>query len=153
MAWLSQNWLWVALGIGVAYYFMRGRIGTQGDGRGSWPGGMQGHMGHMGHMGQTGQTGHTGHTGHVPAGEQDGRGTDADVTSATTAPDAAIDPVGGGAVPTATALTSLHAGKVYYFSSKENREQFEAAPQNFAKAAAGHPMPSAVAKRRSHGGC
>ncbi len=135
MAWLTQNWIWIALGIGVAYYFMRGRLGGQANGRGSRPGGMLGHM------------------GHGRAGGPDARGTEANNSNVTTAPDAAIDPVGGGAVPTASALTSIHAGKVYYFSSKENREQFEAAPQDFAKNAAGQPMQSGAAEHRSHRGC
>ncbi|MEO5734854.1 MAG: hypothetical protein ABIQ87_14345 [Rubrivivax sp.] len=99
------------------------------------------------------RTGHTGHTGHGGAGGPDARGTEADNSSATTAPDAAIDPVGGGAVPTASALTSIRAGKVYCFSSKENREQVEAAPKDFAKKAAGQPMQSGAADPRSHRGC
>jgi len=29
MDWLSQNWLWVVIGIGVAYYMFRGNLGGQ----------------------------------------------------------------------------------------------------------------------------
>lgn len=135
MAWPTQNWIWIALGTGVAYYFMRGRVDGQANGRGSRPGGMLGHMGHGG------------------AGGPDPRGTEPDDGSATTTPEAAINPFGGGSVATASALASIYAGKVYNFSSKGNREQFEAAPQDFAKNAEGQPMQSGVANHRPHRGC
>ena len=72
------------------------------------------------------------------------------------APDAAIDAVSGEAVRTGQALSSVYQDKIYYFASKENRERFEAAPQQFAQNAAGHPAaaphpPQHAARRR--GGC
>ena len=120
MDWLSQNWVWVAIAVGFAFYFFRGRFGAYGSGL---PQGM-------------------GHGGHA--------------AGAANAPEAAVDPVGGGAVSTAQAPTSLYQGKIYYFASKENRDRFEAAPQEFAQKAAGHSVHSAEAPRerpRRHRGC
>ena len=71
------------------------------------------------------------------------------------APEAAVDPVGGEALRTDMALTSIYHGKIYYFASKENRDRFGAAPQEYAQNAAGHPVgPAEAAKeppRRRHG--
>jgi YHS domain-containing protein len=67
------------------------------------------------------------------------------------------DAVSGEAVRTAQALSSVYQGSVYYFASKENRERFEAAPQEYAQKAAGHPAaaaaPAGERPRRRHGGC
>jgi len=52
-----------------------------------------------------------------------------------------IDPVGGDAVNPETALTSVYQGRTYYFASRENRDRFEASPEQFAvksKDKAGH---------------
>lgn len=49
----------------------------------------------------------------------------------------AVDPVSGEKVATATALTSVYSGRVYYFSSRENREKFEANPAPHAASQAG----------------
>lgn len=97
--------------------------------------------------GMGGLAGGMGHSGHAAAGEASGGGADA--------PDAAVDPVGGDAVRTAQALTSLYQGKIYYFASKENRERFEAAPQDYAKNAVGHSPQSAGSPppARRHGCC
>ena len=130
MNWLSQNWLWVVLGIGVAYYLFVGRFGGHGAGHGGLIG-----MGHGGHAG----------------GGDGGHGDRPDSRAAANAPEAAVDPVGGEAVRTAQALTSLHQGKIYYFATKENRDRFEAAPQEYAQKAAGHPVvPAGVADHRTH---
>ncbi|MDP3745211.1 MAG: YHS domain-containing protein [Methylotenera sp.] len=43
-----------------------------------------------------------------------------------------IDPVGGDAVDPKTALTSVYQGRTYYFASRENRDRFEASPEQFA---------------------
>jgi YHS domain-containing protein len=59
-------------------------------------------------------------------------------------------------VRTAQALTSVYQGKIYYFASKENRDRFEAAPQDYAQKAAGHavrPAEAANEPPRSRGGC
>ena len=72
------------------------------------------------------------------------------------APEAAVDPVGGEAVRTVQALTCVYEGKIYYFASKENRDRFEAAPQDYAHKAAGHPVRAAEAaneRPRRRGGC
>lgn len=149
MEWLTQNWVWVALGIGVAFYFFRGGLGGHAGGHG----GLLGGMGHGAHGGGLG--------GHEGGHGSDGGGHERDAEQpnsrvAANAPEAAVDPVGGEAVRTAQALTSLYQDKIYYFASKENRDRFEAAPQEFAQKAAGHPVGSADAPRerpRRRGGC
>jgi len=128
MGWLTQNWLWVALAIGVGFYFLRG--------------GLSGHAG-----GHGGLLGHGGH-----GGQPQSRAPSAPAN----APEAAIDPVGGEAVRTGEALTSVYQGKIYYFATKDNRDRFEAAPQEHAQKAAGHPVRSAEApyeRPRRRGGC
>lgn len=135
MDWLSKNWFWIALAIGVGFYLLRGRLGGPAGGHRGMPGG----IGHGGHLG----------------GDGDQR-EQADARETTNVPDAAIDPVGGEAVRTAQALTSLYQGNVYYFSSKENRDRFEAGPQEYAQKAVGHPIRPTQASEdrpRRRGGC
>jgi len=125
MSWLTQNWVWVALAIGVGFYLLRGGLG-----------------GHVG--GHGGLLGHGGH-----GGQPHNR-------SPANAPEAAIDPVGGEAVRTGTALTSVYQGKIYYFATKDNRDRFEGAPQEYAPKAAGHalrPAEAANERPRRRGGC
>jgi YHS domain-containing protein len=56
------------------------------------------------------------------------------------APETDVDPVCGKTVHTDQAKPSVHDGTVYYFCSRECREQFEAAPQLYVGAeAAGNP--------------
>lgn len=72
------------------------------------------------------------------------------------APEAVIDPVSGEAVRSAQALTSIYQDRIYYFGSKENRDRFEAAPQEYAHKAAGHPVRPVEAANeppRRRGGC
>ena len=135
MNWLSQNWVWVALAIGVGLYFFRSSPGDHAGGHGGMPGG----MGHGGHPG--GDAGHS---------EQAG------TRITTNAPGAAIDPVSGEAVRTDQALTSIFQGNIYYFSSKESRDRFEAAPLEYAQKAVGQPVRPAEAqgdRPRRRGGC
>lgn len=69
------------------------------------------------------------------------RGQSADPREAPNASrdETAVDPVSGETVSTETALTSVHRGRVYYFSSRENREKFEADPaRHVASHADGH---------------
>jgi len=128
MNWLLQNWLWVALGIGVAYFFFRGRVGAHG-------------VGHSGLIG-------IGHGGHAAGAGHGGHGGPPDSRAAANAPEAAVDPVGGEAVRTAQALTSLYQGKIYYFACRENRDRFEAAPQEYAQKVAGYPVVAALSEHR-----
>ena len=144
MNWLAQNWVWVLIGIAVAWFLLRG---SSHSGR---HGGLLGGLGHGGHGGLLGGMGHGRHGGHgTPSGEPDTRPADS-------APEAAVDPVGGQAVRTAQALTSVYQEKIYYFASKENRDRFEAAPQEYARKAVGHPVRPAEAayeRPRRRGGC
>jgi len=170
MDWLSQNWIWVALAIGVAFFFLRGGhgggfgrsghgghgggLGGLGGGHGGHGGGLGGLLGGLGHGGHGGGSGHGG--GHGGGSGHGGHGEQAENRAASNAPEAAVDPVSGEAVRTAQALTSLYHGKIYYFATKENRDRFEAAPQEYAGKAAGHPAHAAEAPRerpRRRGGC
>jgi len=123
MDWLSQNWLWVVIGIGVAYYMFRGNLGGQ--------------------MGRGGGSG---------SGDS-GNASYADSRAAASAPEAAVDPVSGEAVRTAQAVTSLYQDKIYYFASKENRDRFETAPQDYAHRVAGHPVAGQERRPRRRRGC
>ncbi|WP_447954082.1 YHS domain-containing protein [Sphingopyxis chilensis] len=64
-------------------------------------------------------------------------------------PDSVVDPVSGAAVRTAGAITSVYQGKAYYFASKENRDRFEAAPQDYANKVQGIPMAGNADRPRS----
>ncbi len=119
----------------VARVFLGGGLGGHGHG-----GGLAGLGGHGGHHGG----------GHASQEEHSGSPGPAN------APDAAIDAVSGEAVATARALSSVYQGKIYYFASKENRERFEAAPQEYAPKVAGHPVrpaEPAYERPRRRGGC
>lgn len=126
----------------IAQLFFSGGLGGHGGGLGGL-GGLGGHGGHGGYGGHHGggRGSHEEHSGNpAPAN----------------APDAAIDAVSGDAVATARALSCVYQGKIYYFASKENRERFEAAPQQYAHKAAGHPVRPAEAayeRPRRRGGC
>lgn len=139
MTWLSQNWIWILLGIAIAWFAMRRGFGGI-------------HGGHMGGHGAGGLLGGMGHGGH-------GGGQDSEPRQPQTSgemPEAAVDPVSGEAVRTEHAVTSIYQGKIYYFASKENRDRFEAAPQDYAHKAAGHPVHSADRteyRPRRRGGC
>ena len=140
MSWLTQNWVWVALAIGVGFYFFRG--------------GLRGHAGGQG--GVLGGLGHAGHGGGGSHGGHAGQSEDRALSAPANAPQAAIDPVGGEAVRTGEALTSVYQGMIYYFASKENRDRFEGAPQEYASKAAGQPVRPAEApyeRPRRRGGC
>lgn len=65
-----------------------------------------------------------GHGKHAGDAHDDGKGP---VTWI--APESDIDPVCGKTVRTGQAKSTVHDGTVYYFCSRECREQFEAAPQ------------------------
>lgn len=114
---------------------------------------LTGHGGHGGGLGGHGG-GFGGHGGGHGGGG--GHGEGAASNAAASAPEAAIDPVSGEAVRTAQAVTSIYQGKIYYFASSENRQRFEAAPQQYAQNAAGHPMAAPQPQQhgsRRRGGC
>ena len=59
-----------------------------------------------------------------------------------------VDPVCGKTVSTAAAKPSVHAGSVYYFCSRDCREIFEAAPEQYVGPAAQGPQ---LRLENSHG--
>ena len=142
---LSQNWLWIVIALGaVAFFFFRGSHGGHG-GLGGF--GLGGHGGH-GHGGHGYGGGGRGYSGHEHGGS-DSRGQPTPGSSE------AVDPVTGLSVRPAEALTSVYQGRTYYFASKENRERFEAAPQDYAgQATAGTSDHAAGSGHGRHrGGC
>ena len=138
---IGQNWIWIVLIVAFVgfHLFGHGRHRHGFGGGGHSHGGIEG-LGGLGH----GSHGHAGH------------GDDAQSGPGSPQVDVAIDPVGGSAISTAGAITSVYQGKAYYFASKENRDRFEAAPQDFAGKAQGAPMESeenVERGRHRHGGC
>lgn len=90
------------------------------------------------------------HGGHQDHGEPD------DSRGEQPRSEAAVDPVSGNAVRTEGALTSVFRERIYYFQSPENRAQFEAAPERYARAAGGEAPGSEHAgghKQRRRRGC
>jgi len=75
----------------------------------------------------------------------------------------AIDPVSRKDVSITGALTSLYGGRIYYFETPENRQLFEASPQQYARAEFGRPLAptpggsgtsgESATRRRRRGGC
>ena len=149
---IDQNWIWIVVAIAIlAFFFLQ---------RGRRHGGFSGGHGHGGRArlggfehGGFGGFGHDGlgHYGHRHRGNGDG------AQSASAPPvEAAIDPVSGSAIPTAGAITSVYQGKAYFFASKENRDRFEAAPQDFAGKVQGLPIRDSEnidEPRHRHHGC
>ena len=118
MNWLTQNWIWIVLGIGVLFLLRRtGCFGGMSHGQHGHGGDRQDHGDHSSHS--------------------------TEVTTAT-------DPVTGKEVPTAQAITCVYRGRVYYFETQESRQRFEASPEQYAREAAGHSLPSAEAANRPH---
>lgn len=62
------------------------------------------------------------------------------------APESDIDPVCGKSVRTANAKSAVHDGTVYYFCSRDCREQFEAAPEIYVTTGL-RPKPKALEER------
>ena len=118
-----MNWLlqnWVWVVLALGAVWMFSRGGLAGCGMG----------GHGGHGGQTGPG------GGVPP-------------SADTAAKA-IDPVSGHEVLTAHALSAAYQGRILYFESAENRQRFEAAPEQYTRSMAAAPQQQ---QHRRHGCC
>lgn len=160
MNWLLQNGVWVLAATAFAAFVIRygsigralaSRAGTRQDPYG-------GALNSMGHQhggflgGILGDMGHGGHGGH-DEGSSDEVGPG---NRAANLPEAAIDPVAGEPVSTARALTSVYQDKIYFFTSKENRDRFEAAPQAYADKASGYPLQAPVVsydRRERRRGC
>lgn len=124
MDWLSQNWVWIVVGIIAVIWFMR-RGGMAGCG-----------MGHAHHGGGQSET----DSGVPPSPRKDG-------DSVRTF----IDPVSGKGVETQHAITSYYQGQAYYFENPETRQRFEASPEQYARnvpAQGGHGQ-----RAHQHHGC
>lgn len=127
MDWLSQNWIWIALGVGVLFFMTR--------------------MGGMGGCGMGHSTGHShgSSNDNPPADGGAGPGTTFDPVSRH-----AVAPGG-------TTISSVYHGRAYYFESRENRDAFEGNPDSYlaGSPAAGQVVESATASgdrpRRRHG--
>ena len=132
MDWLTQNWVWILLALGAVWLFSRGGLAGCG---------MGGHGRHAGHGGGSGPA--PGGTSPGGAGPMRNQGAAAGAT-----PGKAVDPVSGREVLTAHALTAAYQGRIFYFESAENRQRFEAAPQQYAPNA-----PAAPQQHRRHGCC
>ena len=122
MNWLSQNWLWVVLGLGALWWFLsrgglggRRRLGYHGPG-----------------------------TSYEPdrSSEDRERMVARSMSDAPTSgmPATAIDPVSRQDVSTGQAVTSVYQGRIYYFQSAENRQRFEQSPQQYARPELGQPL-------------
>ena len=141
MSWLAQNWLWIVLGLGVAWWYVSRHGG-------------------FGGFRQYGQHG-PGAWHEDRASEDRDRGTYRGTgASAMSAPQRAIDPVTRQDVSPDKALTSIYQGRIYYFESADNRQRFETSPQQYAREEFGRPvdqtgsMGSAERERpRRRGGC
>lgn len=137
---IGQNWFWIAIAVAIAAFILLGR-GRRGHG--GFGGGGHGHGGFGGF-------GHGGHGRHDRDDEEPTRPASPQPV------EAAIDPVSGSAIPTAGAITSVYEGKAYFFTSKENRDRFEAAPKDFAGKVQGVALGSGEnpdRPRQRHGGC
>jgi YHS domain-containing protein len=64
---------------------------------------------------------------------------------------APTDPVSGRPVDPKTAVATIHHGQPVYFESRENRDRFEAAPDQFAPGADGDGTQKGA--RHSHRSC
>ena len=77
--------------------------------------------------------------GHRPHGAQGNDAPPGSMQLPWAPPATDVDPVCGKTVHTQGAKSAVHDGTVYYFCSRECREQFEAAPHLYVGAAA-HPQ-------------
>lgn len=137
---LTQNWSWILIAIAVVAFFLlrRGR-GHSGFGRG----------GH-GSFDLGANHGHHHHRDSDDAADRRAAPWPQQL------PETVVDPVSGAAVRTADAITSVYQGRAYYFASKENRDRFEVAPQNYANKVQGIPVggeDGGGRTRHRHHGC
>lgn len=118
MEWLTQNWIFLAAAVGIFLLMRRGGMGC-GRAGGGHHGGARQNSRHGGH-------------GNEPS---------------TVPAEQAIDPVTGKPVDMSRAVTAIYRGMPVYFESRENRDRFEAAPDQF-------PIPQASPPRqRRRRGC
>jgi YHS domain-containing protein len=68
-------------------------------------------------------------------------------------PAEATDPVSGKSLRADHALSSVYAGRVFYFESPDTRQRFEADPERFARNATGVPLAGGAAPSHRHHGC
>lgn len=84
--------------------------------------------------------------GHAGGGHHDGsHGHRHDGAAPEGSATQAVDPVSGKQVDPASAVSSLYRGAPVYFESRESRERFEAAPDQFPIA---QPAPARQRRRR-----
>jgi YHS domain-containing protein len=126
MNWLLQNWVWiVVLALGAVWMFRRGGLAGFGMGGHGGQGGFPSWGG-----GQTHES--SSHGDAPPSADTSGK---------------AIDPVSGHEVLAAQAITAAYQGRIVYFESAENRQRFEATPEQYARNLAPLPPP----QHRRHG--
>lgn len=118
MSWLTQNGIWILLGVGVLLLLGRARH----HGRGG--------MGHHRYEGYP-----EGENSGTPPTPPDGVYSDAPLRSGV-----AIDPVTRQDVSVQAALTSIYQGRIYYFGSAESRQRFEASPAQYAREELGRSL-------------
>lgn len=139
MEWISQNWIWIVVAI-AALFLLR---------RGHGHGGLFGGGGHGSHGGLGGLLGGLGHGGH-----HGGYGDHAHEARSEPRPGTAIDPISGKEVRTEHAITSYFRGGVYFFESPENRQRFEASPEQYAaRTGAGEPVEQSSHHHHRRHGC
>lgn len=117
MEWLTQNWTYLLLLVGVILFMRFGGMGCGFGGRRAQP--------EHKHDRQA--------------------GADTPVESAP-----ATDPVSQRPVDPKSAVATVYQGRAYYFESRENRDRFEAAPDQYATALSEGDK---AAGRHRHGGC
>lgn len=84
----------------------------------------EGHGGHGGHAGHAGDAAHQGHAGHGAAA----------ATAGAAKAELVTDPVCGMKIdPKTAAGKSVHAGKTYYFCSKNEKVAFDKDPETYLK--------------------
>ena len=139
MTWLSENWIWLALGFAAVLLLT----------------GMHGHGFGMAreHGGAGSPFIHHGFT----ATAANLSAWDEHPTRHYAAPAVAIDPVGGQAVtPGADPVTAVYNGTLYVFENRDNRDAFEREPEKYHSNVAVTSAPAAIRSdppRHRHHGC
>lgn len=132
MEWFSQNWIWVALGIGALFFMTR--MGGCG----------MGHSASHRHENGNGDGRHQGGSEEAPPASGNRPGN-------------LFDPVSRhGFAAGMTPISTVYGGRAYYFENRENRDAFESDPEKYltAASAAGQPVesqPNDRPQRRRHG--